>query len=200
MSLIRRYRGYILPSLVWLVVLGGVLFAACQPEPAPLEIIPAPPTSTPAPTSTPQPLQVYVSGEVHAPAVYELPPDSRVEDAIAAAGGATEEADLEAINQAAPLGDGAQVHVPRLADHLPTPPPISTSAPQTLLSSSSTPAGGVDINTATAEDLQRLPGIGPAMAQRIIEDRPYGNTEDILRVKGIGEATFDKLKDLITVQ
>ena len=200
MSLIRRYRGYILLSLAWLVALGGIIFGACQPGPAPLEILPPPPTPAPAPTAPPQPLQVYVTGAVHTPAVYELAPDSRVEDAIAAAGGATEEADVEAINQAAPLSDGAHIHVPSLADHLPTPPPISTAAPHTLLSSPGAPAGSVDINSATAEDLQALPGIGPAMAQRIIEERPYGSTEDIMRVKGIGEATFEKLKDLITVQ
>jgi len=200
MSLIRRYRGYILLSLAWLVALGGVIFGACQPKPSPLEILPPPPRPTSAPTAPPQPLQVYVTGAVHIPDVYELAPDSRVEDAIAAAGGATEEADVEAINQAAPLSDGAHIHVPSLADHLPTPPPISTSTLQTLLSSPSTAAGSVDINTATAEDLQTMPGIGPALAQRIIEQRPYGSIEDVMRVSGIGEATFEKLKDLITVQ
>ena len=200
MSFLHRYRGYILLSLGWLVALGGVLFAVRRPQPPPLEILPPPPTATPAPTPTPRPLRVYVSGAVQAPDVYELPADSIVKDAIAAAGGATDEADVEAINQALPLSDGAQVHVPRRQENPPSPPPVSTPIPQTTSSSTSGPSGKVNVNTATAEELDTLPGIGPAMAQRIIEGRPYGSIEDITRVKGIGEATFEKLKDLITVQ
>jgi len=200
MSFLRRYRGYILLSLGWLIALGGILFAVQRPQPAPLEILPPPPTATPAPAPTPQPLRVYVSGAVHAPDVYELSADSIVKDAITAAGGVTEEADEDAINMALPLSDGAQVHVPRLDDDLPAPPSISTSVPQTPSSPPSGPAGKVNINMATVEELDTLPGIGPAMAERIIEGRPYGNVDDITRVKGIGEATFEKLKDLITVQ
>lgn len=200
MSSLHRYRGYILLSLGWLIALGGILFAMRRPKPPPLEILPPPPTATPAPTPTPRPLRVYVSGAVQAPDVYELPADSIVKDAIVAAGGATDEADMEAINLALPLSDGAQVHVPRRQENRPTPPAVSTPTPQASSSSTSGQAGKVNINTATAEELDTLPGIGPAMAQRIIEGRPYGSIEDIMRVKGIGEATFEKLKDLITVQ
>ena len=200
MTFLRRHRGYILLSLAWLAALGGVLFVVKRPQPAPLQILPPPPTATPAPTPTPRPLRIYVTGAVQAPDVYELPADSIVKDAIAAAGGATEEADLEAINQALPLSDGAQVHVPRRQENPPTPPVISLPLLQTTPGFSSGPAGRVNINTATAEELDTLPGIGPAMAQRIIEGRPYSSIEDIQRVKGIGQATFEKLKDLITVQ
>ncbi|MDH7487236.1 MAG: ComEA family DNA-binding protein [Anaerolineae bacterium] len=200
MSFLQRYRGYILLSLAWLIALGGVLFVVKRPQPAPLQILPPPPTATPVPTSTPRPLRVYVTGAVQAPDVYELPADSIVKDAIAAAGGATGEADLEAINQALPLSDGAQVHVPRRQENPPTPLVISVPLLQTTSGSGSGPAGKVNINTATAEELDTLPGIGPAMAQRIIEGRPYSSIEDIRRVKGIGQATFEKLKDLITVQ
>lgn len=200
MSFLQRYRGYILLSLAWLAALGGVLFVVKRPQPAPLQILPPPPTATPAPTPTPRPLRIYVTGAVQAPDVYELPADSIVKDAITAAGGATEEADLEAINQALPLSDGAQVHVPRRQENPPTPPVISLPLLQTTPGFSSGPAGRVNINTATAEELDTLPGIGPAMAQRIIEGRPYSSIEDIQRVKGIGQATFEKLRDLITVQ
>jgi len=200
MSLLQRYRGYILLSLGWLIALGGVLFAMRRPQPPPIEILPPPPTATPTLTPTPRPLRVYVSGAVQAPDVYELPADSIVKDAIAAAGGATEEADLEAVNLALPLSDGAQVYVPRRQENRPPPPPISTPIPWTVPSSAPRPAAKVNINTATAEELDALPGIGPAMAQRIIEGRPYGRIEDLMRVKGIGEATFEKLRDLITVR
>ncbi|MBC8450474.1 MAG: ComEA family DNA-binding protein [Chloroflexi bacterium] len=200
MSFLRRHRGYILLSLAWLIALGSVLFVVKRPQPAPLEILPPPPTVTPAPTPTPRPLRVYVSGAVQAPDVYELPADSIIEDAIGAAGGATDDADLEAINQALSLSDGMQVHVPRRQENSPTPPVVSVPLLQTTSGFSSGPAGRVNINTATAEELDTLPGIGPAMAQRIIEGRPYGSIEDIMRVKGIGEATFEKLKDLIAVQ
>ena len=200
MSFLRRHSGYFILSLVWLIVLGCVFFVARRPQPAPLEILPPPPTATSCPTATPQPLQVYVSGAVLAPDVYELPADSRVEDAIEAAGGATDQADLEVVNLAQPLGDGAQVHVPRLEDHLPTPPPVSTAVPRAPLSSLTAATAPVDINTATAEELQALPGIGPALCQRIIEGRPYSSIEEITRVDGIGEATFEKLRECITVE
>ena len=200
MSFLRRYRGYILLYLGWLIALGGILFAVRRQQPAPLEILPPPPTATPAPAPTPQPLRVYVSGAVVDPDVYELSADSIVKDAITAAGGVTEEADEDAINMALPLSDGAQVHVPRRDDDLPAPPSISTPVRQTPSSPPSGPAGKVNINMATVEELDTLPGIGPTMAQRVIEGRPYGSVDDITRVKGIGEATFEKLKDLITVQ
>jgi len=200
MSFLRRYRSYIILSLGWLIALGGILFAVRRPQPAPLEILPPPPTATPAPAPTPQPLRVYVSGAVVAPDVYELSANSIVKDAITAAGGVTEEANEDAINMALPLSDGAQVHVPRRQENLPPPPAVSVPLLQTTTSSTSGPVGRVNINTATPEELDTLPGIGPAMAQRIIEGRPYGSVDDITRVKGIGEATFEKLKDLITVQ
>ena len=200
MGLLQRYRGYILISLGWLIALGGMLFALRRPQPPPIEILPPPPTATPTLTPTPRPLRVYVSGAVHEPDVYELPADSIVKDAIVIAGGATEEADLEAINLALPLSDGAQVHVPYRRENRPTPPPLSTPVRQIPASSANKPTDKVNINTATAEELEALPCIGPAMAQRIIEGRPYGSIEDIMRVKGIGEATFEKLRDLITVR
>ncbi|MBM4432039.1 MAG: ComEA family DNA-binding protein, partial [Chloroflexi bacterium] len=143
---------------------------------------------------------VYVSGAVQAPDVYELPADSIIEDAIAAAGGVTEEGDEDAVNMALPLSDGMQVHVPRRQENSPTPPVVSVPLPQTTSGFSSGAAGKVNINTATAEELDTLPGIGPTMAQRIIEGRPYSSIEEITRVKGIGEATYEKLRDLITVQ
>jgi competence protein ComEA len=191
-TILRRYRGYVLLSLLWLIFAGGVFLAARWPRPAPIEILPAP-----APMSTAQPIRVYVSGAVLQPDVYELPAGSIVKDAIAAAGGASQEADMDAINLAWTLSDGLQVHVPGLAEGLPTLAPFSTPL---LLAAPDGAGGMVNINTASREELEALPSIGPEKAQDIINNRPYGAITDILRVPGIGDATFDKLKDRIVVE
>lgn len=188
-----RARPYLLLSLAWAIFSGAVVLTMRRPLGAPVELIPPP---TPLPTPTPAPIRVYVSGAVQHPDVYLLPTAAIVRDAITAAGGATEEGDLAAINLALPLADGAHVHVPR-AGEVAAAPPISGGAGLTAS------AGGgtrVNINTATIEELDKLPGIGPEKAQRIIEGRPYAAPEDLKKVAGIGEATFAKLKDLISVR
>jgi len=136
------------------------------------------------------------------PDVYTLPPGSIVKDAVEAAGGPSPEADLDLLNLATVLLDGMQVHVPRHGDGEP-PPPISggTQSAVTDESHSGASSGGqININTASVESLETLPGIGPALAQRIVENRPYQTIEDIKRVPGIGEATFQRLKNSITVK
>jgi len=199
----RNWRGYVGLSLVWLAVLGLVLWLTRRPSAQPIEILPPPtaqPTATPGASPTPGPIRVDVAGAVRVPGVYTLSPDCIVADAIAAAGGPADDADLDRINKAIALQDGAQVYVPHIAE--PAPPPPVNPGPQATTTTVA-PTGCrplVNINTATAAELDTLPGVGPAMAQRIIEGRPYGTIEDIMRVKGIGQATFDKLKDGITVQ
>jgi competence protein ComEA len=140
--------------------------------------------------------------------VYTLPPASILADAIAAAGGPAADADLDRVNKAVSLGDGMQVYVPHKADPA-APQPIIEPAPAkaaveavpaTNEAASSGHGALVDLNAATVAELDALPGVGPATAQRIIEGRPYGSIEDLMRVKGIGQATFDKLKDQITVR
>ena len=198
---LERYRGYILIVLLSLVVLGGMFFFLRRPEPEPITILPPEPTATPLPTSTPQPLCVYVSGAVAHPDVYELPYDSLVKDAVEAAGGPTSEADLDRINLARPVHDEEQIYVPHKGEES---PPVSPPSGPSLPSPSSQRDGKVNINTATAEQLSTLPGIGPTRAQCIIDYRttngPFRSIEDIKKVTGIGDATFEKLKDKITVQ
>jgi competence protein ComEA len=156
-------------------------------------------TSTPQPTQeatpTPYTLRVYVSGAVHHPDVYTLAQDSIVKDAVEAAGGPTEEADLERINLALPVTDGQQVHVPRQGEDN---PPVQAPSGQPV-------AGGkVNINTADSAALEALPGIGPALAQRIIDYRQtqgqFERIEDVMEVSGIGEAIFEGIQDLITTR
>jgi competence protein ComEA len=210
LSRAHAWRGYIGLSLAWLVVLGVALFLSRQPASQPIEILPPPtlqPTQTPLPSPTPGPLRVDVAGAVRTPGVYTLPAASIIADAITAAGGPSDDADLDRVNKAVPLSDGMQVYVPHEAE-VAAPQPVepvpakaaAVSLTGTGASGASDPGARVDLNTATLAELDTLPGVGPATAQRIIDGRPYGVIEDLMRVKGIGQATFDKLKERITVR
>ncbi|HEX7040800.1 MAG TPA: ComEA family DNA-binding protein [Trueperaceae bacterium] len=124
------------------------------------------------------PIEVAVAGEVARPGVYELPFGARVEDAVAAAGGLLPTAARDLVRLAAPVNDGQTVHVPGQA----------------------APDGAgprVSLNSATAEELDALPGIGPVMARRIALHRPYGSVDDLLEVPGIGPATLERLRPLV---
>lgn len=159
---------------------------------------------TVAPTATPAPLVVYVSGAVVHPGVYELPPGSRVVHAIQAAGGLTDEAAPEAVNQAAPLQDGAQVHVPTKEEvetgKVPA-APVQVPAVGPGSSQAGTPL--LNLNTATAAELEALPGIGPTLAARIVEDRqtngPFATVDDLKRVNGIGDKILERIRPYVTV-
>ncbi len=144
---------------------------------------------------------VDVSGAVVAPAVVSLAAGARVQDAIDAAGGLTADADLTAINRAAPLVDGQKVQVPRIGEAAQLETGVDASAGTAAASEAGTAL--VNINTADEAALDELPGIGPATAQAIIEDReangPFTVAEDLMRVSGIGEKKFEQLQDLICV-
>jgi competence protein ComEA len=205
--------------------------------PSPREADPdAPPSVTPqnGAASTSQEIVVHVAGAVFRPDVYRLPVGSRVNDAIHAAGGATQYADTNAINLAAPVTDGSKIYVPQFGEQAAqqqSVPTRSTSAAsngpaqansqsqsgqtdtaaqsgdgdQSQASGKLTDAGQgvVNINTASAGELQRLPGIGPAIAQRIIDYRQangsFKSAEDLKNVSGIGEKKYAKLAAFITV-
>jgi len=148
------------------------------------------------------------------PDVYELPPGSIIKDAIEAAGGVTSKDGLECINLALPVADSQHIYVPKRCEETPTVKPmimpavtVASLQPQPTMSPPTTPSAmlsveaesKVNINTASQSELETLPGIGPSKAQDIIENRPYSSIEGIKKVPGIGEATFQKIKDLITV-
>ncbi|MBE7551274.1 MAG: helix-hairpin-helix domain-containing protein [Anaerolineales bacterium] len=225
-SWLDRNRNLVFISLLLIAAGGAAVFYLRQPAHASVEIRPvveatatavATPVPTPSPTSTPAPVRVYVSGAVANSDVYFLPAGSIIKDAITAAGGFTADADPDRINQALQLQDQQQIHVPRRGDDNP-PPPVQGGVSQSELSSyqgsdnsrapasSGAAAGGglININTATLEQLDSLPGIGPAIAQRIIDYREkmggFKVAEEITEVSGIGDATLAKIKDLITVQ
>ncbi|MDO4241243.1 MAG: ComEA family DNA-binding protein [Microbacteriaceae bacterium] len=139
-------------------------------------------------------------GAVKTPGVVELPAESRVAEAIEAAGGASEKAQLAAINLARQLQDGEQLLVP-------TPEDIAAGRGAANNSAAgpggSVPGGKININTATAEQLQTLPKVGPALAARIIDWRKthgkFKNIDQLREVSGIGEKMFAGLKDKVTV-
>ncbi len=213
---LERNRGHIIVLLINLAVTGGVFFWLQRPVATPLEITLPQPTSAPVITPSAQPplgsaqppvgtapaamLRVYVTGAVAHPDVYRLAPGSIVKDAIQAAGGASGEADLDRVNLAQELRDQQQVAVPRVGE-TDVPPPAGSASPGR---SGEVPlAGKININTAAADELDTLPGVGPVTARNIIDYRaangPFKSIEDIQQVKDIGAATYEKLKDLITV-
>jgi competence protein ComEA len=137
---------------------------------------------------------VHVAGRVRHPGLVRLPAGSRVQDAITAAGGVTSGADLDAVNLARKLTDGEQVRVPGPGDPAP-PPPDAAAGP-------ATPSAPLDLNTATVEQLDTLPGVGEVTAGRIVAYRsahPFTTVDELLEVPGIGQRRFEQLKDLVTV-
>lgn len=139
---------------------------------------------------------VDISGEVKNPGVYQVKKGTRLVDLIEKAGGLTQKANLDAINQASFVEDGSKIIIPSKDGS-------SESSGETGETSSGiTATGKVNINQASQDELMTLPGVGAVIAQRIIEYRSanrFGSIEDIKNVKGIGDATYEKLKDLIAV-
>ena len=135
---------------------------------------------------------VYISGAVARPGVYWLAEGSVVVDVLELAGGPRDDADLERVNLAARVGDGSHVHVPR---HGEAATQGSSGAPGQVL---------IDINAASAAELESLPGIGPALAGRIVayreEHGAFSTVEELMNVSGIGERTFESLREMVVVR
>ncbi len=154
-----------------------------------------------AATAPEQTLFVHVVGEVHDPGVYELAAGVRVSDAIDAAGGATEAAVLSAVNLARPLTDGEQLVVPDAT--VAASGASGTGAVNGADNVAGTVPGLVNLNTADLASLETLPGVGPALARRIIDWRGangrFSSAEQLLDVSGIGQKTFEQLRAKVTV-
>lgn len=169
--------------LIGLLASGAILWIISQPRGEPVRL------STPPPPGN---IQVHVTGAVIQPGIYELPYGSRVGAAVEAAGGFTDQADRESINLAAILEDGSQVRVAAIGE--PTP---------TRSSGDANPGDLVNINTASAAELESLPEIGPVIAQNIIDYReangPFASIEAIQDVPEIGPGKFEAIRNLITV-
>ena len=152
------------------------------------------------------PVVVFVTGAVTAPGVYSLASNARVEDAVSAAGGMATDADIDAVNLAAFVSDGTRIYVPRIGVPVPAVVTPSGGAPvgdEGGEPGHSVPSAPIDLNTATAEMFDQLPGIGPATAAAIVAHRessgPFATVDDLLEVRGIGPAKLDAIRTLVTV-
>jgi competence protein ComEA len=137
-------------------------------------------------------LVVHVVGAVRRPGLYRLAEGARIADALRRAGGATRRADVSLVNLAAPVSDGTQVVVPRRA-------PVA--APGATTASGGTPSGPIHLNTATIEQLDELPGVGPVTAQKIVDYREqhgaFSSVDDLDAIPGIGPARLEQLRELV---
>ncbi|OFT45132.1 hypothetical protein HMPREF3157_07405 [Dermabacter sp. HMSC06F07] len=173
---------------------------------SPASAVPAPDSSN-APAAGKQTVVVHVVGAVRQPKLVELPSHARVGDALEAAGGPTEDADLGRINLARVVSDGEQVYVPREGEEIPSEIAGPATGVESFPSGPGAEASGdgalVNINTASESELDELPGVGPAIAARIVEHRttngPFSNIEQLQDVKGIGPAIFEELRERITI-
>ena len=184
----------------------------------------------PLDTVAPSRVAVHVVGAVQKPGVYHLPPDARADDALRAAGGASPNADLRRVNLASVVFDGEQLYIPRVGERI---PPSTPSVGENRPTNSPSGAGGgrtsggsrsdtasdtisdgtrastttvpliVDLNRATAADLDRLPGVGPSTAKAIIDHRtrngPFASVDDLLAVRGIGPAKLAEIRPWVRV-
>lgn len=187
---VERNGGHLIVLLLSVILNGTLVLILRWPAQPALQI------TAPTPSPTPGRVRVYVSGAVIAPAVYELPLGSLVKDAVAAAGGGATDADLSAINLALEAKDQSQINVP---SRLQAAQPVQISP-----ISPGVQTGLVNLNAAGVAELETLPGIGPALAQRIVDYRnqsgPFASIEALKEVEGIGAVTFDRLKDHVAVQ
>lgn len=185
-----------LVALVALILGGATLayvrsrpVAAAGAAPAPVVVAPS------AVPSTSTPITVHVAGEVKRPGVYSFDEGARVIDAVRAARGFTAKADRTAVNLARLLADGEQIVVPRRGPNG-APAAASSAAP-------GSPGALININTATVAELETLPGVGPVLAQRIIDYRdqhgPFTKPEDLQNVSGIGPKTYESIAPHITI-
>lgn len=163
-----------------------------------------------ASSASPSLIYIHITGAVEKPGLYQLPADSRVNDALVASGGLSAQADRswfdKNINLAQKLSDGVKIIIP-FKNEVSAESNVANTAKGTVVGAQTSiftdQQGKINLNTASITELDTLSGIGPAYAQRIIDFRnsngPFAKIEDIMKVPGIGQKTFDKIKDKITV-
>jgi competence protein ComEA len=201
---VSRSTAFVLVSaLLAILVLAGGRLARTGTASAPEVVAPLEPVTSPSTSSSARAaLVVHVVGAVRRPGLYRLREGARVADAVARAGGSTLRAELAALNLAAPLADGVQVLVPERAVVGPGVAPADggdAAAPDGAIAGL---GAKVSLATATAEQLDELPGVGPVTAQKILDYRaehgPFGSVDELDAVPGIGPTRVEQLRDLVT--
>jgi competence protein ComEA len=207
----------VLAALAVLLVVGAAVLLARGNGNAPIQVLaPTPEAPGGGPTGVPgaspsgqaaTEIQVYVSGAATNPGVYTLRAGARLVDALAAAGGATADADLAAVNLARRVRDEGHYHIPRVGEA----PPASATADGDPPTADLSPAPDglqqgnrpINLNTASVDLLVTLPGIGPARAKAIVDYRqrqgPFKSVDEIVNVPGIGPSTYELIRPLVTV-
>jgi competence protein ComEA len=183
-SMMARGGRFVFGLCTGVLASGRLYLLLAEPRGLPVELLPPP---------SPSPLRVHVAGAVRQSGVIELPVGAIVADAIEAAGGAQPGANLDALNLASQIEDGQRIEVPAQGTDVAQ---ETTSGPA---------AGGrLDLNRATAAELEKLPGIGPSLAHAIVQFRerngPFRSVEDLLNVPGIGAARLAQLQDLVQIE
>jgi competence protein ComEA len=206
----ERGRDLTRPLVVGLgvVVVAVVVWAAflrpAAPPPIEASLPLATPGTPPAPvaSSVPAPAELvaHAAGAVVNPGVHHLPAGARVDDLLAAAGGAAPDADLDRVNLAAPVNDGDRVWFPRVGEAV---PPAVAAGSGVVGADAAAAEEPLDINAATAEELDALPGVGPTIAEAIVAHRerngPFRSVDELVDVRGIGEARLADLRELVVV-
>ena len=188
--LLQRRRALLAAAVALALLLLAVRYVLPAGTTTPAAPLPPPPAPGASATgASAGRVVVDVVGAVRQPGLYRLPQGSRIADAVARAGGATGKAELAQVNLAAPLADGEQVVVPK------------RGAAGDTVAPSAAPAAPVQLSTATLEQLETLPGIGPVMAQKILDYRTkhgaFSSVDELDAVSGIGPKRLDQLRDLV---
>ena len=209
----RTLSAFALGVLITALVLGSMVLFLRSDDNAPIQVLLPTPNQNDATSSqnsstlagdAAADVYVYVSGAVRNPGVYPLRPGDRLQQALEAAGGATGDAQLEAVNLALRVQDAGHYHIPKVGE---TPTAAlsqsTTASPGTGPSSTGSCGDLIDLNSASVAELESLPGIGPVRASAIISYRekhgPFLSIEEVMNVSGIGPATFDSVRDLVSV-
>lgn len=201
----KQWQNVLYGVLLGLLATGGILLITRPRQGVPISLAPAPSpthTSQPRPTATKLPILVQIGGEIVSPDVYSVHPNDRLGDLIELAGGLTEQADKNRINLALILRDGDYFYIPAYEEKIPE---TARNAPSNMnLLDFAEFDYPINLNEATQEALESLPGIGPTKAVDILEYRDkigaFTSIEELLNVPGIGPAILDAIRDHVTVE
>ena len=182
----KTWQSILLGVFLGIIFTGIIVIIANQPRGEPIQL---------SPSASPSPAKVYITGAINLPGVYSLSASSRVQELVDLAGGFTTDADKSGVNLAAVVMDGQKIVVPYIKSETPS---NNIKTPATTQA-----AFPININTASKEELDALPGIGSLKAEDIVKYREqkglFNTIDDIQNVPGIGSGIFSKIKDLITV-